>query len=52
MAKAQGHIELAGVVKSYDGLTKAVDGINLEIPDGSYCCFLGPSDVGRRRSCA
>ena len=47
MTKAQGHIELAGVVKSYDGLTKAVDGINLEIPDGSYCCFLGPSGCGK-----
>eukprot|EP01037_Dinobryon_pediforme_P016558 gene16558-16738_t len=43
----QGHIELAGVVKTYDGFTKVVDGINLKIPDGAYCCFLGPSGCGK-----
>ena len=42
-----GSIELAGVVKSYDGTTLAVDGVNLKIPDGSYCCFLGPSGCGK-----
>jgi putative spermidine/putrescine transport system ATP-binding protein len=47
MAMGQGHIELAGVVKSYDGITRAVDGINLKIPDGAYCCFLGPSGCGK-----
>jgi putative spermidine/putrescine transport system ATP-binding protein len=48
MAVANGSIELAGVVKSYDdGVTRAVDGVNLKIPDGSYCCFLGPSGCGK-----
>jgi hypothetical protein len=30
-----GHIELAGVVKSFDGFVNAVDGVNIKIPDGS-----------------
>ena len=47
MAKGRGEIELAGIVKSYDGVTRAVDGINLKIPDGAYCCFLGPSGCGK-----
>jgi putative spermidine/putrescine transport system ATP-binding protein len=25
----------------------AVDGVNLQIADGSYCCFLGPSGCGK-----
>jgi len=47
MAVGQGHIELAGVVKSYDGFKNAVDGVNLKIEDGSYCCLLGPSGCGK-----
>jgi putative spermidine/putrescine transport system ATP-binding protein len=47
MAVENGSIELAGIVKSYDGATRVVDGINLKIPDGSYCCFLGPSGCGK-----
>src|SRR6187455_1362785 len=35
-----GSIELAGIVKSYDG-------VNLRIPDRAYCCFLGPSGCGK-----
>jgi len=42
-----GHIELAGVVKSFDGFVNAVDGVNIKIPDGSYCCLLGPSGCGK-----
>ena len=42
MAVENGSIELAGIVKSYDGATRVVDGVNLKIPDGAYCCFLGP----------
>ena len=42
-----GHIELAGVVKSFDGLVNAVDGVNIKIPNGSYCCLLGPSGCGK-----
>lgn len=43
----RGAIELAGVVKSYDGQLNAVDGVNLKIPDRSYCCILGPSGCGK-----
>src|SRR6478672_2654024 len=43
MAVLRGDIELAGLSKSYDGITTVVQGINLRIPDGAYCCFLGPS---------
>src|SRR6516162_1538644 len=42
-----GSIKLAGIVKSFDGVTRVVDGINLKIPDGAYCCFLGPSGCGK-----
>ena len=45
MAKAA-DIELVGVVKRY-GATTAVDGIDLKIPGGSYCCLLGPSGCGK-----
>src|SRR4249919_2953250 len=47
MPVANGSIELAGIVKSYDGVTRVVDGINLKIPDGAYCCLLGPSGCGK-----
>src|ERR1700722_20375267 len=47
MTIANGSIELAGIVKSYDGVTQVVDGINLKIPDRAYCCFLGPSGCGK-----
>jgi putative spermidine/putrescine transport system ATP-binding protein len=47
MSLGKGHIEIAGVAKSYDGFTYAVDGVNLKIPDGAYCCILGPSGCGK-----
>ncbi len=47
MAVGSGHIELAGVVKTFDGFVNAVDGVNLKIPDGAYCCLLGPSGCGK-----
>ncbi len=47
MADGNGSIELAGLVKSYDGVTRVVDGVNLKVPDGAYCCFLGPSGCGK-----
>src|ERR1700675_5125347 len=47
MAVLRGDIELAGLTKSYDGVTTVVQGINLKIPDGAYCCFLGPSGCGK-----
>jgi putative spermidine/putrescine transport system ATP-binding protein len=42
-----GHIELAGVCKTFDGFVNAVDGVNIKIPDGAYCCLLGPSGCGK-----
>jgi putative spermidine/putrescine transport system ATP-binding protein len=47
MRAGGGDIELAGLCKSYDGVTNVVDGVNLKIPDGAYCCFLGPSGCGK-----
>src|ERR1700712_5443612 len=47
MAVENGSIELAGIVKSYDGNTRVVDGVNLKIPDRAYCCFLGRSGGGK-----
>jgi putative spermidine/putrescine transport system ATP-binding protein len=47
MKVGPGHIELAGVCKTFDGLVNAVDGVNLKIPDGAYCCLLGPSGCGK-----
>ena len=46
MSTKPGHIELAGVFKRFDGAV-AVDGVNLKIEDGAYCCFLGPSGCGK-----
>ncbi len=39
-------IELVGVVKRYGAIT-AVNGIDLKISGGSYCCLLGPSGCGK-----
>jgi putative spermidine/putrescine transport system ATP-binding protein len=47
MQTSRGDIELAGVCKSFDGVTNVVDGVNLKIKDGAYCCFLGPSGCGK-----
>src|ERR1700741_160666 len=47
MEAGPGHIELAGVVKTFDGFINAVDGVNLKIPNGAYCCLLGPSGCGK-----
>ena len=42
----RGDVEVAGVVKRF-GDTVAVDGIDLSIPHGAYCCLLGPSGCGK-----
>jgi putative spermidine/putrescine transport system ATP-binding protein len=47
MEVGPGHIELAGIVKTFDGFVYAVDGVNLKIPNGAYCCLLGPSGCGK-----
>ncbi|MEH3145591.1 MAG: ABC transporter ATP-binding protein [Methylobacterium frigidaeris] len=39
-------IELVALTKRY-GSTIAVDGLNLKIRSGSYCCLLGPSGCGK-----
>jgi putative spermidine/putrescine transport system ATP-binding protein len=39
-------LELVKVTKRY-GRTVAVDGIDLKIPAGTYCCLLGPSGCGK-----
>ncbi len=39
-------VVLTALVKRY-GDTVAVDGIDLTIPSGSYCCLLGPSGCGK-----
>ena len=39
-------VELKSIVKRY-GTTLAVDGIDLTIPGGTYCCLLGPSGCGK-----
>jgi len=39
-------IELVKVSKRYGAVT-AVDGVDLRIPAGTYCCLLGPSGCGK-----
>jgi putative spermidine/putrescine transport system ATP-binding protein len=47
IAMASGaHVELVSVSKRFRE-TVAVDGIDLKIPAGSYCCLLGPSGCGK-----
>jgi putative spermidine/putrescine transport system ATP-binding protein len=41
-----GEVELVNCTKRF-GETVAVDGVNLRIPAGTYCCLLGPSGCGK-----
>jgi putative spermidine/putrescine transport system ATP-binding protein len=41
-----GDLELINVSKRF-GQTVAVEGIDLHVPHGSYCCLLGPSGCGK-----
>ena len=43
----RGTIELVGLFKRFADGTVAVDGVNLRIEDGAYCCLLGPSGCGK-----
>lgn len=47
LGQQPGAVELAGIAKRYPNGTLAVDGINLRIAGGSYCCLLGPSGCGK-----
>src|SRR3981189_489456 len=47
MRAGQGDIELAGLCKSFDGVTNVGDGVNLRIPGAAYCSLLGPSGCGK-----
>jgi putative spermidine/putrescine transport system ATP-binding protein len=46
-AAGRGDVALAGIYKRYGDGTVAVDGINLRIASGTYCCLLGPSGCGK-----
>ena len=40
-------VELKSLTKQFAGGSPAVDGIDLSIASGSYCCLLGPSGCGK-----
>jgi putative spermidine/putrescine transport system ATP-binding protein len=42
-----GYLRLRDVIKSYDGKTNAVDGVNIAIERGEFVTFLGPSGSGK-----
>jgi putative spermidine/putrescine transport system ATP-binding protein len=41
------YLELRGLSKSYDGRTRALDGVNLTAERGEFLTFLGPSGSGK-----
>lgn len=45
-SQGRGEVQLVNLAKHFGG-TRAVDGINLTIPDGAYCCVIGPSGCGK-----
>ena len=51
MAMGPGHIELAGIVKSFDGHFNAVDGVNLKILTGPIVASSVRRVAARRQSC-
>ncbi|MGB1123888.1 MAG: ATP-binding cassette domain-containing protein, partial [Phycisphaeraceae bacterium] len=41
------NVSLQSIVKSYDGQTNVVDGIDLDIGDGEFVVLVGPSGCGK-----
>ena len=46
MNQSKNHLDLTDLEKRY-GETLAVRGINLSLPENTYCCLLGPSGCGK-----
>ena len=46
MSQLKNHLDLIDLVKRY-GETLAVRGIDLSLPENTYCCLLGPSGCGK-----
>ena len=46
MTQPNNHLDLIDLEKRY-GETLAVRGINLSLPENTYCCLLGPSGCGK-----
>ena len=46
MIQLKNHLDLIDLEKRY-GETLAVRGINLSLPENTYCCLLGPSGCGK-----
>ena len=46
MNQLKNHLDLIDLKKRY-GETLAVRGINLSLPENTYCCLLGPSGCGK-----
>ena len=44
-------ISVTGLIKSF-GEVRALDGVDLEAPQGSVLALLGPDGAARRRRCA
>ena len=46
MSQSNNHLDLIDLEKRY-GETLAVRGVNLSLPENTYCCLLGPSGCGK-----